>query len=29
VWTLRNGKETRMDMYSDLGEALQAVGLET
>jgi ketosteroid isomerase-like protein len=28
VWTLRNGKETRMDMYSDVGEALRAVGLE-
>ena len=27
VWTLRDGKETRMDMYSDPAEALQAVGL--
>jgi ketosteroid isomerase-like protein len=28
VWTLREGKETRMEMYSDVGEALKAVGLE-
>ena len=28
VWTLRGGKNTRMDMYSDLSEALKAVGLE-
>jgi ketosteroid isomerase-like protein len=28
VWTLRNGKQTRMEMYSDVGEALKAVGLE-
>jgi ketosteroid isomerase-like protein len=27
VWTLRDGKETRMDMYSDPEEALKAVGL--
>jgi ketosteroid isomerase-like protein len=27
VWTLRAGKETRMDMYSDPNEALKAVGL--
>ena len=27
VWTLRDGKEARMDMYSDPAEALQAVGL--
>jgi ketosteroid isomerase-like protein len=27
VWTLRDGKETRMDMYSDPNEALQALGL--
>jgi uncharacterized protein len=29
VWTLRDGKEARMDMYSDPAEALQAVGLPT
>jgi ketosteroid isomerase-like protein len=28
VWTLRDGLETRMDMYSDPAEALQVVGLE-
>ncbi len=28
VWTLRDGKEARMDMYSDSGEALEASGLE-
>jgi len=28
VWTLRDGKEARMDMYSDSGEALKATGLE-
>jgi ketosteroid isomerase-like protein len=27
VWTLRDGKEARMDMYSDPDEALKAVGL--
>lgn len=27
VWTLRNGKQTRMDMYSDREEALEAAGL--
>jgi ketosteroid isomerase-like protein len=27
VFTLRDGKETRMDMYSERGEALRAVGL--
>ena len=27
VWTLRDGKEARMDMYSDRDEALEAVGL--
>jgi ketosteroid isomerase-like protein len=27
VWTVRNGKATRMDMYSDPGEALRAAGL--
>jgi ketosteroid isomerase-like protein len=27
VWTLRDGKETRMDMYSSQAEALEAVGL--
>jgi ketosteroid isomerase-like protein len=26
VWTLRGGKEARMDMYSDPAEALEAVG---
>ena len=28
VWTLRDGKEARMEMYSDTPEALKAVGLE-
>lgn len=28
VWTLREGKESRMEMYSDPNEALKAVGLE-
>jgi len=28
LWTFRDGKEARMDMYSDLSEALKAVGLE-
>jgi ketosteroid isomerase-like protein len=28
VWTLRNGKEIRMEMYSDTAEALKAAGLE-
>lgn len=27
VWTLRDGKETRMEMYSDPSEAMRAVGL--
>jgi ketosteroid isomerase-like protein len=27
VWTLRDGKQTRMEMYSDPNEALKAVGL--
>jgi len=27
VWTVRDGKQTRMEMYSDVGEALKAVGL--
>jgi ketosteroid isomerase-like protein len=27
VWTLRDGKQTRMDMYSSQAEALEAVGL--
>ena len=27
VWTVRGGKQVRMDMYSDRDEALQAVGL--
>jgi ketosteroid isomerase-like protein len=27
VWTLRDGKETRMEMYSDPNEAFQALGL--
>jgi ketosteroid isomerase-like protein len=27
VWTLRDGKEARMEMYSDPNEALEAVGL--
>jgi ketosteroid isomerase-like protein len=28
VWTLRNGKQVRMEMYADPDEALRAVGLE-
>jgi ketosteroid isomerase-like protein len=28
VWTVREGKGTRMDMYSDPQEALKAAGLE-
>jgi ketosteroid isomerase-like protein len=28
VWTFRDGREARMDMYSDPSEALKAVGLE-
>src|SRR6266567_2742462 len=28
VWTLRDGKEARMDMYSDPAEALKDVGLQ-
>ena len=27
VWTVRDGKHTRIEMYSDVGEALKAVGL--
>jgi ketosteroid isomerase-like protein len=27
VWTIRDGKETRMQMYADPAEALKAVGL--
>ena len=27
IWTLRDGKRTRMEMYSDPAEALQAAGL--
>jgi ketosteroid isomerase-like protein len=27
VWTLRGGKNTRMDMYSNVGDALTAAGL--
>ena len=27
VWTLRDGEQTRMDMYSDRDEALKATGL--
>jgi ketosteroid isomerase-like protein len=27
VWTVRDGKETRMEMYADRAEALAAVGL--
>jgi ketosteroid isomerase-like protein len=27
VWTLRDGKEARMDMYSDRAEALEAAGV--
>jgi ketosteroid isomerase-like protein len=28
IWTIRDGRLTRMDMYSDPSEALKAVGLE-
>ena len=28
VWTLRDGKEARMDMYSDSDEAFEAAGLQ-
>ena len=28
VWTVRDGKQTRMEMYADPAEALEAVGLE-
>jgi ketosteroid isomerase-like protein len=28
VWTLRDGRGARMDMYSDADEALEAVGLQ-
>jgi ketosteroid isomerase-like protein len=28
VWTLRDGKQTRMEMFSDRDEALRAVGLK-
>jgi ketosteroid isomerase-like protein len=28
VWSFRDGKEVRMDLYSDPHEALKAVGLE-
>ena len=28
VWTIRDGKQARMEMYSDRREALVAVGLE-
>jgi len=28
LWTFREGKEARMDMYSDPSQALKAVGLE-
>ena len=28
LWTFRDGREARMDMYSDPSEALKAVGLE-
>jgi hypothetical protein len=27
VWTLIDGKQARMDMYSDRSEALEAAGL--
>jgi ketosteroid isomerase-like protein len=27
VWTLRDGRQTRMDMYSDRAEAFEAAGL--
>jgi ketosteroid isomerase-like protein len=28
TWTIRDGRLTRMDMYSDPSEALKAVGLD-
>jgi hypothetical protein len=28
VFTIRDGKQTRMEMYADPDEALKAVGLE-
>jgi ketosteroid isomerase-like protein len=28
VWTLRDGKQIRMEMYADPGEALRATGVE-
>jgi ketosteroid isomerase-like protein len=28
IWTLRDGRVTRVEMYSDPDEALKAVGLE-
>jgi ketosteroid isomerase-like protein len=28
LWTFRDGRLTRMDMYSDVGEALKAVGMK-
>jgi ketosteroid isomerase-like protein len=27
VWTVRDGKQVRMQMYADPGEALEATGL--
>jgi ketosteroid isomerase-like protein len=27
VWTMRDGKQSRMEMYSDPADALNAVGL--
>ena len=27
VWTIRDGNQARMDMYSDVAEALEATGL--
>jgi ketosteroid isomerase-like protein len=29
VWTIRDGKEARMEMYSDPAEALAATGIST
>jgi ketosteroid isomerase-like protein len=29
VWTVRDGKQARMEMYADPAEALEAVGLRT
>jgi ketosteroid isomerase-like protein len=29
VWTVRDGKQTRMEMFSDRDEALKAVGLDS